>query len=135
MNQEGTDTMCLKLVWPFCVTTLTVMLLLVWLVIEAKWTHEGLVRDNALMDRDATFLVRETTLLVREGACLDKETALLEKESAPLKELHRMQADLAAQAVQAEDRLKTLMVDLIALSKTNSAALTIVRKYNIKFNP
>ncbi len=39
-----------------------------------------------------------------------------------------------AQTVQAEDKLKAMMMDLIELSKRDQDAKSIVKKYNVTFN-
>lgn len=52
-----------------------------------------------------------------------------------LQRLAEHQNILAGQAGRTESNLKDLMMDLLALSKTNAAAHAIVAKYGIKFNP
>lgn len=49
--------------------------------------------------------------------------------------VHVQQEVLAAQATQAEARLKAMMDDLLELSKTDPEAVAIVKKYGIKYNP
>jgi hypothetical protein len=45
------------------------------------------------------------------------------------------QAAASVQAAQAEEKLRTMLMDLVALSKTDADAQTIVSKYQINFSP
>ena len=114
MNQRDEHAILFSPFWPLCVMALSFTVLLAWLVLEARWTRESLVRDDASLDKDA---------------------ATLDRDGATLRAMQRMQAEQASQAAQAESKLQAIMMDLLKLSATNADALAIVSKYGIKFNP
>ena len=49
--------------------------------------------------------------------------------------LRDQQTAIVMQGVQAEERLKRMMIDLLEMSKTDPSAAAIAQKYRITFNP
>ena len=54
---------------------------------------------------------------------------------ANTKRITEQQSELVIQSIQGEERMKRMMLDLIALAETDEEAAEIVQKFNIAFTP
>ncbi len=69
------------------------------------------------------------------GILITWQVLLAGQQHVSLQRAAEQQALATQQAAQAEGRLQAIMMDLVELSRGNSEALAIVKKYGIKINP